>query len=99
MPDSHDNPNIVKVMIFGEEYSVKSSDDAEYISNVAEYLDKKMHEIAAKNRNTPPNRIAVLTALNLAGELFDLRKQSSLELTDFENRAKDLIEMLEERIT
>jgi cell division protein ZapA len=99
MPDINDKTQVVKVVIFGEEYSIKGTDDPEYIFGVADYLDKKMHDIASKNKNMPPNRIAVLTALNLAGELFDCRRKSTDNLSDVENRAKIILDMLDQSIT
>ena len=79
MPDISDKDQVAKVVIFGEEYTVRSSDDTEYVLNVAEYVDKKMREIAAKNKSMSPNKIAILTALNLAGELFDLKRKMTFQ--------------------
>jgi len=99
MPEISDKAQVVKVVIFGEEYSVRGSDDPEYIFSVANYLDKKMHEIASKNKNMPPTRIAVLTALNLAGELFDEQKKNAENKSEVENRAKTILELLDSRIS
>ena len=60
MPEISDKNQIVKVVIFGEEYSVRTSDDADYVLGVAEYVDTKMREIAAKNKSMSPNKIAIL---------------------------------------
>jgi cell division protein ZapA len=97
MPDLMPNSQAVKVIIFGEEYSIRGADDPEYIRTVAAYLDKLMHDVASKNRNMPPNRIAVLTALNLAGELFDLKKQYVDSSVALESRALNILEMLDSR--
>ena len=99
MPDPSNKAQVVKVVIFGDEYSIRGTDDPEYISSVADYLDKKMQEIASKNKSMPPNRIAVLTALNLAGELFDEQKKNKNGIAEVENRAKNILNMLDKRLT
>lgn len=99
MPDISDKDQVAKVVIFGEEYTVRSSDDTEYVLNVAEYVDKKMREIAAKNNSMSPNKIAILTALNLAGELFDLKRKSGEDLSEVDSRAKNIIEMLDKKLS
>lgn len=99
MPDISDKDQVAKVVIFGEEYTVRSSDDTEYVLNVAEYVDKKMREIAAKNNSMSPNKIAILTALNLTGELFDLKRKSGEDLSEVDSRAKNIIEMLDKKLS
>lgn len=99
MPDISDKDQVAKVVIFGEEYAVRSSDDTEYVLNVAEYVDKKMREIAAKNNSMSPNKIAILTALNLAGELFDLQRKSGDDLSEVDSRAKSILEMLDKKLS
>ncbi len=99
MPDISDKNQVAKVVIFGEEYSVRSSDDHEYVLSVAEYVDKKMRDIAAKNKSMSPNKIAILTALNLAGELFDIKRKSGDDLSEVDSRAKNILEMLDKKLS
>lgn len=99
MPDISNKEQVVKVVIFGEEYSIRGNDDPEYINGVAKYLDGKMKEIASAGKNIPPGRIAVLAALNLAGELFDLKRQNAEDVSEFEARTKNLLNMLDNRLT
>jgi len=99
MPEISDKTRIVKVVIFGGEYSVRSSDDTEFILSAAEYVDKKMREIAVKNKSMSPNRIAILAALNLAGELFDLKRKSGQDLSEIDSRAKSILELLDKKLS
>ncbi len=99
MPEISDKAQVVKVVIFGEEYTVRGSDDPEYIFSVASFLDKRMNEIASKNKSMPPTRVAVLTALNLAGELFDEQKKNAENISEVENRAKNILNLLESKIS
>ena len=61
--------NRVTVEILGEKYTIKSSASAESMQQVAQYVDLLMTKIAKSNTGINRERIAVLTALNLADEL------------------------------
>ena len=65
---------IVTVDIFGGQYAVRSGLDAEYAKQVAQYVDRKMHNAADQTRTGDTVRIAVLAALNIADEYFRLRE-------------------------
>jgi len=63
----------VRVVIFGTEYSIKGDVDVETTRQVARYVNSKMAEIHENSASRDNVKIAVLSALNIAGELFDLR--------------------------
>ena len=65
---------VVHVDIFGSQYTIKKgSEDSEYIVRVAAYVDQKMREINDKLPVASVAKVAVLTSLNLADELFKER--------------------------
>lgn len=98
MTEASEKEKAVRVTIFGEEYSIRGTAGTEYILRVADFVDKKMREIALRSKNRAPNKIAVLTALNLAGELLDIKEQSSRELDEVESKAKNILELLDNRL-
>lgn len=59
----------VTVDIYGEQYPVKTDDEPEYVQKVAQYVDKKMKEIADTGKVVTTSKIAILAALNIADEL------------------------------
>jgi len=63
---------IIEVEIFGNKYRicVKGEEDERYISQLTNYVDQKMHDVAMKSRSGDVAKIAVLTAMNIADELF-----------------------------
>ncbi|MFP4520560.1 MAG: cell division protein ZapA [Fibrobacterota bacterium] len=66
----------LKKFIAGEEFSLRGDAGEEEISMVADFVDKKIREM----EKSAPDRIeryqvAIYTALNIAGELFTLRKE------------------------
>ncbi len=67
--------NRAHVKIYGEEYTMRGSASPDYMKRVAHYVDEKMRQIGQANTRLGISRIAVLTAVNLADELFLLRKE------------------------
>jgi cell division protein ZapA len=62
-----------KVNICGETFQIKSDQSSQTIERVAGYLDFKIREMGKGGINVDKFRVTVLAAMNLAGELFELR--------------------------
>ena len=93
-PTNGDRATIVKVTILGQEYPVRADADAVYVREIAAFLDARMRMIQQVDPNRPPQKIAILAALNLIDELFALKKEKQ-ELTDrFERKVKEFTEHL-----
>ena len=71
----------VKVMIMDREYQISCPDDErEGLLSAAHYLDNKMREMRSRSHNIGTDKLAVITALNIAHEMMSMRPvQSSLE--------------------
>jgi cell division protein ZapA len=65
----------VRVQIFGSEYRIASETDPEHIRKVASYVDQKMREVASALALRTRSTVAVLTAVNLADELFKIEEE------------------------
>ncbi len=59
-----------EVEIFGERYTLRSTDDPAYLQRVAEYVDDKFRAVAKEGPSLVPAKVAVLASLNIADELF-----------------------------
>ncbi len=90
--------NLVKVDIYGKEYTVKGNADKAYIESVAEYVDSKMKEVDANVPFESSLRVAILAAMNITDELFSQRSDKTVESDELEERAKALAEQLEETL-
>jgi cell division protein ZapA len=70
-----DDKGVVQVDIFGSQYTIKKgNEDPTYIARVAAYVDQKMREINERLPVASVSKVAVLTSLNLADELFKERE-------------------------
>lgn len=65
--------NRVVVDIYSEEHIVKGEASQEYITMIAQYVDKKMRQIANRDSRLSPTKVAVLAALNITDELSKLQ--------------------------
>lgn len=66
--------NKVIVNINGSEYIIKGEESQEEMLKVALYVDKKIRELSSANNKLNPTFAAVLSALNVANELFKMRR-------------------------
>jgi cell division protein ZapA len=90
--------NRVRVNIYGEEYSIRSEGEPDYIRDVAKYVDNKMREIAERTANRSPARVAILAALNITDELFVVRRKEERGVRELEQRASDIISLLDDTL-
>ena len=89
----------IKVDIFGNEYIIKGDVAPDYIKEIAGYVNGKMHEISGGFANVSPLKAAVLTALNIADELQQLKGESAEKKEELARRVGGLIGMIDEALT
>ncbi|MBN1884658.1 MAG: cell division protein ZapA [Candidatus Krumholzibacteriota bacterium] len=87
-----------KVEIFGQEYKIKGVGDPRYIHKIAGYVDMKMREIAHSSGIMSQSRIAILTALNIADELFQERESKDDTVRALDRQALKLSELLDDKV-
>jgi cell division protein ZapA len=86
----------VKVHIFGQTYTIKGDASSEYILELSDYLNRKMDEVSANIATGNPTQVAILAALNIADEFFQLKRMKTSVDSVVEQRTKNLISMLDE---
>ena len=64
----------VSVRIGGQEFRLRSGDDAESLQRVAGYLDETMRTVEKRTGTIDSRDLALLTGLNLARELVQIRE-------------------------
>ncbi|MGI6722422.1 MAG: cell division protein ZapA [Anaerovoracaceae bacterium] len=67
----------VSVSIYGQDYTIVGNKQPEYIARVAAHVDSCMNEIAEGVKGGPISSLAVLSAVNIADEMFQLQDQLS----------------------
>lgn len=87
-----------KVEIFGQEYKIKGVGDPRYIHKIAGFVDMRMREIAHSSGIMSQSRIAILTALNIADELFQERDSTEQAARELDRQALKLSELLDDKV-
>lgn len=65
----------VEVQILGQNYSIRTDENEDYIRSLARYIDEKLKEIYNVAPNINQSRAMVMTAFGIADELFKLRTE------------------------
>ena len=89
---------ITTVKIFGKDYPISSDQNPEYIQFLAEFVDKKMNEIAEGGDSLSTARLAVLACLNIADDLMRTKNEKERFIRLIEGRITKVAKMVEERI-
>lgn len=94
-----DHASLVRVSIFGQEYTVKAPANADYIKDIAKFVDGKMREVqdtlATEQSST---RIAILAAMNISDELFTLQHEKESVTNAVDGRLSSLIDLIDESL-
>ncbi|MFC1620327.1 cell division protein ZapA [Candidatus Neomarinimicrobiota bacterium] len=89
--------NLMRVTIYGHEYTVRAVADPKYIAEVAAYVDERMRDTEL-NLEGPqsPTRISILAAMSITDELFTERRRRQNSLAQVEGQAMELSNLVEE---
>gem|GEM_PF-1043201 len=85
----------VRITIRGREYTVRGDDNGNDLQLLAADLDRRMTETAERTRSFDEYTIAMLTALNIASELQQLKAQVADRLDELDRDAASVAAMIE----
>jgi cell division protein ZapA len=85
----------VTVQIAGNRYTLKTDEDDRWVKSLAAFVDAKMREAQKHTRTVDTQSVAVLTALQIAEELFSERRETSELRKSIRERSQSLLDYLE----
>ncbi|MGA2192378.1 MAG: cell division protein ZapA [Nitrospirota bacterium] len=86
------------VEVFGCKLSIKGDADPEYVRQLARFVDERMRTQARKSLTTAnAQKIAILVAINIADDLFRLRKLQEDVDCMIQRKTGDLFDLLEQK--
>jgi cell division protein ZapA len=89
---------VVTVEIQGMRYSIRSALDEPYVHELARYVDSKMARATGEVASGESLKIAVLTALNIADELFRCRASGAPGHEEIVRRTTALEELVDQAL-
>ena len=88
-------PAVVTVDIAGQRYPIRSSLEPAYVIELAAYVDQKLRAASESAPASDTLGLAILTALNLADEIFRARQQQSSAHGELNERALQLEQLVD----
>ena len=95
MADTDMSEQTIRVEIYNQTYSIRSDGDNEYIHELAEYVDRKMREISSGTMTVDSLKVAILAALHIADEFFQLKHAQAQSDSQLAARSSECSEMLD----
>lgn len=89
---------LVEVTIANSQFTIKTDADEAYIQDIARYLNGKIEEVQKKTKSVSTLNVIILSALNIADDLFRERNKERKYIRDVEDRSKNLIDVIERQI-
>lgn len=86
-----------QITVMGREFRIRSESDAEHLREVARYVDERISEVAEGQRHVAIQNVLLLTALNMADELFRLRAEQETMTANIRHQSRALLERLGKR--
>ena len=90
-----DGGRVIPVEIHGQRYPIRTDLEQEYVARLATYVDRNMRTAADATPTGDSLRLAVLTALNIADELFRCRDITRARDGELAERAGELERLLD----
>ena len=88
----------IDVEIYGQRYAIRGDADDAYVRRLAHFVDNHMRHLAEGMKTATPSKLAVLTAINLAHQLFESEKKRVQDEDDVDRRMASLMESIEEQM-
>lgn len=86
-----------QVGIFGRQYTLRTDADESYAKKLAALVEKKMKELSENAKGVDLEKLAIFTAINIAHELYQLKKEQEESQAMMEQKTRDLIDSIEEQ--
>ena len=85
----------IRVEIYNQTYNIRSDGDSEYVTGLAEFVDRRMREISSGTLTVDSLKVAILAALHIADELHRLKRLHEQADSQLAARSAECADMLD----
>jgi len=89
---------VVEIEILGRRYALRSDRPPEHLRTVAAYVDGKLRELSGGRPASVQRDHAILAALNIASELFHLKRQGTQLTRSLDASMSSLVALIDEAV-
>ncbi|MCB1198531.1 MAG: cell division protein ZapA [Bdellovibrionota bacterium] len=87
----------VEVKILGKSFQVKSQYDEKFTADTAELVNSRMKELIGKSKNFSTETVAILAAMNIAGDYLRLIQAEGIRKEKIKKRLDIIAEVVQEK--
>ncbi len=80
-----------ELSILDHKFVFRSDNDEKQVKKVADYVNKKMHEIVEANKAVSTANVAILAALNIADEYYKVKESYRTKLKKWVDNMRQLV--------
>lgn len=81
--------------ILNQKFTLKSENDEKQVKKVADYVNKKMHEIVSTNKAISTANVAILAALNIADDFYQYKRRKKEMTSSWVEKLQALLRRIE----
>ena len=85
----------VKVSVANQQFTLKTDATSRYVKNLAAYVDDKLAEAKRSGRGATTQSLALLAAMNIADELFELQENHASLKREVRERSQRIMKVLD----
>lgn len=89
---------VAKIKVYGKVYNVKNDSTSIDLHEAANLVDSKMQELSKAKSIPSTMDLAILTALNIAQELLELKREIHSDRKQSDEKAERLVSLLSREI-
>ena len=90
-----DTSQSIRVEIYNQTYNIRSDGDSEYLTKLADFVDSRMREISSGTLTVDSLKVAILAALHIADEFYQLKHSQAQTDAQLASRSAECAEMLD----
>jgi cell division protein ZapA len=87
-----------KIRIQNQDYFLQGDENEEDVLRLAQYVNDKLKEVEENTEGLSEKKAAILAALNIAGEYFQILRQRDELLSNIRERTQALVQTIESAI-
>jgi cell division protein ZapA len=87
-----------KIRIQNQDYVLQGDESEEYVLRLAQYVNDKLKEVEESTEGLSEKKAAILAALDIAGEYFQILRERDELLSNIRERTQALIQNIDSAI-